>query len=170
MKTIIKLFLPVLCLLLTACRTSRQVVKNSESSDIKTKELKVTYRDTVFYTSPVETSLKLPVSVLNNCPDPILKHGSNTVSVPQVWTQKNGNAKATVKLVRDTITVTAECDSIALAAKIKSEYSGTYQERTKVNEEQIKETSKLNWWLMISLVAIAFIAGFITKMLIKISI
>lgn len=165
MKTIIKLFLPVLCLLLTACRTSRQVVKNSESSDIKTTELKVTYRDTVFYTSPVETSLKLPVSVLNNCPDPVFKN-----NMPQVWTQKNGNAKATVKLLRDTITLTAECDSIALAAKIKSEYSGTYQERTKVNEEQIKETSKLNWWLMISLVAIAFIAGFITKMLIKISI
>lgn len=165
MKTIIKLFLPVLCLLLTACRTSRQVVKNSESSDIKTTELKVTYRDTVFYTSPVETSLKLPVSVLNNCPDPVFKNNA-----PQVWTQKNGNAKATVKLLRDTITLTAECDSIALAAKIRSKYLGMYQERMNVEKEQVKETLKLNWWLMISLVAIAFIAGFITKMLIKISI
>ncbi|MEC3875938.1 hypothetical protein [Chryseobacterium salviniae] len=161
MKTYKILFLAALCLFLTACRTSRQVVKNTESKELTNTEIKTTYRDTVFYTQKAETSLKIPIS------EQLFKNSLNSFK-PQVFTQKNGNAKATVKILKDTILVTAQCDSLALEAKIRREYFSRIQERQDLDNKYIEQTTKLNWQLMISLIVIAFIAGFVTRSLIKI--
>lgn len=163
MKTYKILFLAALCLFLTSCRTSRQVVKNTESKDHQITEIKTTYQDTVFYTQKAETSLKIPIS------EKLFKNSLNSFK-PQVFTQKNGNAKATVKILKDTILVTAQCDSLALEAKIRQEYFSKIKERDNTSNESTKEKQKLNWQLMIALFIIAFIAGFVTKALIKISI
>lgn len=163
MKTYKILFLAALCLFLTSCRTSRQVVKNTESKDHQITEIKTTYRDTVFYTQKAETSLKIPIS------EKLFKNSLNSFKT-QVFTQKNGNAKATVKILKDTILVTAQCDSLALEAKIRREYFSKIKERDNTSNESTKEKQKLNWQLMIAVVIIAFIAGFVTKALIKISI
>lgn len=170
MKTFKILFLPAICLFLTACRTSRQVVKNTESKDLQVTEIKTSYRDTVFYTKKAETSLKIPISDLGKCSDEkLFKYSLNSFK-PQVFTQKNGNAKATVKILRDSIFVTAQCDSLALDAKIKKEYFNRYKERDKINNEFVEKSTNINWLLIAGLMAVAFIAGFVTNSLIKISI
>ncbi len=164
------LFLPAICLLLTACRTTRQVAKNTESTINQVTESKVNYRDTIFYTPKSETSITIPVSDFKKCPETDFKTVLKTISEPKTYTQKNGNATATVKVLHDTLTVTAECDSIALAAKIKQEYYKDYLEKVKLNDQYVQEQTKTNWQMVIALVVIAFIAGFVTKTLIKISI
>ena len=171
MKIFKILFLPVLfCLLLTACRTTRQVVKTNETKTNQVTESKITYRDTVFYTQKKEASIGLPISELGKCVETTFNQPLNEVSKPKIWTQKNGNAKATIKIIRDSIFLISECDSIALEAKIKKEYFNRYLENVKTNDEFVEKTTKLNWQLMIVLVVIAFIAGFVTNSLIKISI
>lgn len=171
MKIFKILFLPVLfCFLLTACRTNRQVVKTNETKINEVTAEKTTYRDTVFYTQKTEASIKLPTSEVRKCVETPFNKSLNDVSKPKIWTQKNGNAKATIKILHDTLTLTAECDSIALEAKIKKEYFSRYLENVKTNVEFVEQTTKLNWQLLITLIIIAFIAGFVTKSLIKISI
>jgi len=166
MKTFKIFFLPVLCLLLTACRTSRQVVKNNETKTNQVTEIKTTYRDTVFYTKKAETSLKIPVSELKKCPETALKHSLNTVSKPKIWTQKNGNAKATITVLHDTVTVTAECDSIALEAKIRADYLSKIAEYKSNSDQLINEKTNINWWMIAGFIVIAFIAGIVTRSLI----
>lgn len=166
MKIFKILFLPLLCLLLTACRTSRQVVKNNKTKTNQVTEIKTTYRDTVFYTQKATTSLKLPISDFKKCPETLFNQPLNGFSKPQIWTQKNGNAKATVKVIHDSIYFSAECDSIALAAKIRADYLSRLSESEINNDQSTEEKSTVNWWMVAGLIAIAFIAGFITNSLI----
>ena len=166
MKTFKIFLLPVLCLFLTACRTSRQVVKNNETKTNQVTEIKTTYRDTVFYTKKAETSLKIPVSELKKCPETVLKHSLNSVSKPKIWTQKNGNAKAIIEVLHDTVTVTAECDSIALEAKIRAEYLSRITESEKNSDQLTKEKTDVNGWMIAGLIGIAFITGIVTRSLI----
>ena len=170
MKTFNKLilFLPVLCLLLMACRTSRQVVKTTDSDRKEVIENKTVYRDTIIYTDKASTTFNLPISDLKKCAETDFKNSLNAISEPKIYTQKNGNAKATIKILHDTLTVTAECDSIAIAAKIKREYFNRYLNDVKRNDEYVNKETELNWQLIISLIIIAFIAGFVTNSLLKI--
>ncbi len=168
MKTFRIHFLLVICFFLMACRTSRQVIKNTETKTDQVIESKTTYKDTVFYTQKVETSLKLPISDLKKCPEGDFKSPLNDVSKPKIWTQKNGNAKATIKIVHDTLTVTAECDSIALAAKIRSEFLKNVLKVEKESDQLTEEKTKTNYWMIAGLIVIAFVAGIVTKSLIKI--
>ena len=170
MKTFKILLVSALCLSFASCSTSKKVTQNSTSQSKVISESKESYRDTIFYTKKAEASLKIPLSEFKNDIQTSFNSGLNTNSQPKIWTQKNGNAKATVKIVRDSIYIKAECDSIALVAKIKAEYHNRYLEDVKTNDQFVEEKTKLNWQLIISLIAIAFIAGFVTKSLIKISI
>lgn len=113
-KTIVLMLVCFFCFL-TSCRTTRQETqKNTLTTESYIKQ-KETYRDTVFFTQKTETSLKIPVTEL------AFKPGLNGVLKPKIFTQKNGNATAKIKILRDTIVVTATCDSLAIVAKIKSE-------------------------------------------------
>lgn len=167
------LFLLVICLLLTACRANRQVVKTIDNSSIQFKESKISYKDTVFFTPKTQTSLTLPLSVLGRCQDVSINQGLNSVlnpDKPKIWTQKNGNAKATIQIDHDSIFIKAECDSLALAAKIKSVFEKDYQNQTIQNDLLVEEKTKTNWWMIAGLIVIAFFSGFIINSLIKISI
>lgn len=173
MKTLNILFLSVLCLLLTACRVSRQVAKTTETVSKQITENKISYRDTVLYTPKTVTSLKLPFSDLKKCPESLFNQDLNTLKKevkPQIYTQKNGNATAKIKIEHDTITVTAECDSIALAAKIRSEFNNQYSDSNQTTDSNFQEKEIINWWKIAGYIILAFIAGFVTKSLIKISI
>ena len=171
-KTII--LLSSSCLFLTACRTTRQVVKTTERTQKEVSESKVSYRDTILYTQKAQTSLKLPVSDLKKCPEELFKQNLNgfkePFKQPQVYTQKNGNAKATVRIERDTVTVTAECDSIALRAQIKSEFENKERFDSSLESQSEKEKSRNNFLMIAGLCVVFFFAGFIVKSLIKISI
>lgn len=162
------------CLFLTACRTTRQVVKTTEKTQKEVSESKVSYRDTILYTPKVYTSLKLPVSDFKKCPEELFKQPLNgfkePFKQPKIFTQKNGNAKAIVRVEHDTVTVTAECDSIALRAQIKSEFESKERFDSSLKAQSEKEQRRNNFFMIAGICIVFFIAGFIVKSLIKISI
>ncbi len=163
MHTFKKLFLllPIFCLPLTACRVSRQVVKDKETVKKEVLERIVKYRDTILFTPKVQTSLKLPISDLKKCPETDFKDVLKGPEKARTYTQKNGNAKATISIKHDTITVTAECDSIALRAKIMNEFQNQYNESAERNSELIEKNTSANWWMIGGLICIAFVAGLV---------
>ena len=99
----------------TSCRSSRQVVqKNDRQKEIIKKDI-VTYKDTVFFTPNSKTTLKLP-----------FKGYLNSIKTPKVYTQKNGNSTVKLRIERDTIIVSAVCDSLKIKAKLKERYQSEF--------------------------------------------
>ena len=143
------LFLFCSCFLIS-CRVSRQEVKKTETQSQLTSEKVVTYSDTIVIAPKSETSLKIAVAEI------AFKPGLNSNSKPRVYTQKNGNATAKIKIVHDTITVTATCDSLAIVAKIKSELRKDSNNSKTNDSEIVKQTKGFTFWDLI----IAFVLGF----------
>ncbi|UDQ54998.1 hypothetical protein LJF28_04850 [Chryseobacterium indologenes] len=148
-------------LVLESCRTVRQVSQTretvSESSTIK----KTSYKDTVFYTEKATASLKIPIksfdfpgSGLNGVSTPLKSNLK-----PTVYEQKNGNA--TVRIVHDSLYfyAYAECDSLALKAKIREQFESERKADSLREEKEQSERQKANLWMWLSLIAVAFIAG-----------
>lgn len=160
------LLLSSVCLVLGACRTTRQVIQTKESLKENTTVKNTTYQDTILYTQKSSTTLQIPISRLG-----FDKKCLNVISTPfksnlsQVYKQKNGNATAIAQVVDDQILITAECDSIALKAKIKKEFEAYYKNRQNTSLSEEKEKTATNYWLWGSLIVIAFVAGFITSKL-----
>ncbi|MGM8362132.1 hypothetical protein ACSV4D_09480 [Flavobacterium sp. ARAG 55.4] len=115
LKFLLICVLVFVCCFLTSCRSVRQETQKSTSTTETIIQQKESYRDTVLFTPKAETSLKIPVNEL------AFKEGLNSISRPKVFTQKNGNATAKVEITPTDLTVTAICDSLAIAAKIKQE-------------------------------------------------
>ncbi|GAA5096904.1 hypothetical protein GCM10023210_31280 [Chryseobacterium ginsengisoli] len=163
MKSIKNLLLfTSLFFVLESCRTIRQVSETketkSESNTIKT----TSYKDTVFYTQKTTASLKIPIQNFGFNND--LKGVSTSLKSnlkPTVYEQKNGNAKVTI--VHDSLYfyAYAECDSIALRAKIKAEFESRIKNDSSIQSKDEKEKQKPNYWLWGSLIALAFVAGFV---------
>ncbi|MCT2563952.1 hypothetical protein [Chryseobacterium herbae] len=152
-------------LVLESCRTVRQVSQTketlSESSTIK----KTSYKDTVFYTEKATATLRIPIKDFD-FPDTRLNSVSTTLKSnlkPIIYEKKTGNA--TVKVVHDSLYfyATAECDSLALKAKIRQEFESYYKNIATAESKEEKEKQKANYWMWGSLIVIAFIAGFITS-------
>lgn len=148
-KTIVVVFV-CLCCFLTSCRTTRQEIQKSTSTAETLIQQKETYRDTTLFTPKAETSLKIPVSEL------VFKEALNGISKPKIFTQKNGNATAKIKIQRDTITVTATCDSLALVAKIKRELQ---KEINTTARSDIENTNSETGYSLYDLLK-AFLIGF----------
>lgn len=150
--------------LLSSCATKKSVEK--KESLVETKTLVEKYTDTVFYTPKSATSFGIPINSIAKCID--VKGNFNAVSKeetkPQIFTQKNGNAKATVKIVHDSIFIHAECDSLAIAAKIKSVYANN--DRNREASESTKEKKQLNIFTIIGMCAVCLIGGFVAGKLI----
>ncbi|MRX40401.1 hypothetical protein GJU43_14025 [Flavobacterium sp. LC2016-23] len=142
---------------LTSCRSKRQETQKVDTIIETTKEKTVSYRDTILYAPKSETSLKIPVSDLT------FKQDLNNVQKPKIFTQKNGNATAKIVVVLDSIEVTATCDSLALAAKIKNKLETEY--RLKEVNDQIKKDTSSGWtfWDLIIAFVVGFLACFILK-------
>lgn len=158
------LILSSICLVLGACRTTRQVIQTKESLKENKTVKNTSYQDTILYTQKSSVNLQIPITSLG-----IDKKCLNTISTPfksnlnQVFKQRNGNATAIAKVVDNQLIITAECDSIALRAKIKKEFEAYYTNNQNVSNSEEKEKTTTNYWLWGSLIAIAFIAGFITS-------
>nr|WP_294922195.1 hypothetical protein [uncultured Flavobacterium sp.] len=142
---------------LTSCRAKRQETQKVETITESTKETIVSYKDTIVYAPKSETSLKIPLSDLT------FKPSLNDVKTPKVYTQKNGNATAKVEVGYDVIFVTATCDSLAIAAKIKTRLEKEFQ--LKQLSDQLKKETHTGWtfWDLIIAFAVGFIVCFILK-------
>lgn len=147
----ISLLLVLFCsCFLISCRVTRQEVKKTETQEVITSEKVVTYKDTIVLAPKSETSLKIPINEL------VFKDNLKANLKPRVYTQKNGNATAKLKIVHDTITITATCDSLAIVAKIKSEFQKQANSSKTNNQENSKQKSGFSFWDLI----IAFTLGF----------
>lgn len=97
------LFVVFLVVAFTACKCPKIVADTQVVRDeiVRTKEVLV--RDTIFVTDTAKVVVEVPVEKITEVP--VIKYRKN--------------ARVIVQKVRDTIRITAECDSIALAAKIR---------------------------------------------------
>lgn len=169
MKTFNLLILSILALLLSSCRSiQRQESKTSEIKEEIITEKKTEYKDTILYTPKSETNIKVPISaILEKGFNNELKDFENTFK-PQVFSQKNGNATARIRVEKDTIKVEAECDSLALKAQIRKDVEKQYQSTQKKEENQKQEKTGFTIWDIISWCGIAVSVGFILGKIIKI--
>lgn len=133
-KTIVLVFVCLLCFL-TSCRAIRQESQKNTSTSESYFQQKETFRDTVLFAPKSETSLKIPVSEL------VFKQGLNDILKPKILTQKNGNATAKISIIKDTVTVTATCDSLAIVAKIKKELQREIKATARSNVETSTKSS-----------------------------
>ncbi len=163
-KKIVLFFAFVFSCFLSSCRTTRQETSKTETTTQLTSEKVVIYKDTTVFAPKAETNLKIPLSEL------VFKNPLNIDSKPIVYTQKNGQAKVKLKIVHDTIQVTATCDSLAIVAKIKSEFQKQIKSEKTANTEQSKQRTDLSFWTFIQaiwlgtvIVAIAIFAFKIIK-------
>jgi hypothetical protein len=155
-KTILLITLVCFCFL-TSCRSKRQETQKVETTIETNHEKIVTYKDTILFTPKSETSLKIPTS------DLVFKPSLNKVEKPKIFTQKNGNATAKVRVVLDSIFITATCDSLTIAAKIKTKFEKEYWSKEKADQSKIN--SQTGWTLFDLFVAV--IVGFVICYVLK---
>lgn len=163
MKTFNLLILSILALFLSSCRSiQRQETKSSETKQEVITEKKTEYKDTILYTPKSETSINVPISaILEKDFNNELKNLSKDFK-PKIISQKNGNATAKIIIEKDTIKVKAECDSIALSAKIRQDFERQYQNHSTQITAEKKEKPKsildeILFW--IALMGIGFCGG-----------
>jgi hypothetical protein len=157
-KTILLLLVFVVCsCLLTSCRATRQEIQKTETQTQVTSEKLVTYKDTTVFAPKAETSLKISLAEL------AFKPYLNKDLKPKVYTQKNAQATVKIKVVHDTIQVTATCDSLAIVAKIKREFEN--QSKAIYNQDSNQKTKKSGFTLLNVLFAtgLGFMIGYLLK-------
>jgi hypothetical protein len=155
-KTLLLLVFVFSCLL-SSCRATRQEIQKTETQTQVTSEKVVTYKDTTVFAPKAETNLKIPLSEL------LFKNPLNSNSKPIIYTQKNGQAKVKLKIVHDTISISATCDSLALVAKIKNEFK---KESSNVIKNNNIESKQKTGYSFIH-IGIAFLLGFAFCYIIK---
>ena len=160
-KTILLVFV-CLCCFLTSCRTSRQESQKSTSTSENFITHKETFRDTVLFAPKSETSLKIPITEL------AFKPGLNTISKPKTFTQKNGNATAKIRVERDTIVITATCDSLAIVAKIKEQLRTEVKATARSDVENSKSKTGYNMFDVLGSFLIGIILGVGVTLIFKI--
>lgn len=144
--------------LLTSCRSTRQEIHKTETKTELVSEKTISYKDTTLFAPKAETTLKLSV------PELMFKANLNYDSKPIVYAQKNAQAQVKLKIVRDTIHITATCDSLALRAKIKTELQ---KQNLKVINNSDAQSIQKGGFSYLNLI-IAFILGFAFCYLLKI--
>lgn len=144
----------VLIFLFIGCTSTKKVVEQSDKKEV-VKEHIVSFKDTTFVTPRATSIIRVPF-------EKIVKQ-YDTVFVPQVIKQTNGNATAKLIIKRDTILVTADCDTIALTAKIKKEVVKNYERASSVKNEKITKSRGFSIWQYISAIAVSFLLGYIIR-------
>jgi hypothetical protein len=152
------LLITLVCFLfLTSCRSKRQETQKVDTTIETTKESIVSYEDTIVYAPKSETSLKIPISELT------FKPRLNGIEKPKIFTQKNGNATAKALIVHDSIFIIATCDSLAIAAKIKTKLEKEYRSKELVDKSKKNTQTGYTFFDLF----IALVVGFMVSLLLK---
>lgn len=153
LKFLLVSFILVFCFL-TSCRSKRQETQKVETTIETNKEKFVTYTDTILFAPKSETKLKIPTSEL------VFKPSLNKVEKPKIFTQKNGNATAKIEVLPDHISVTATCDSLAIVAKIKSQFEKEYRNKLLSDNTQSIKQKGFYFLSVLFIFIIGLIIGF----------
>lgn len=152
-----------------SCRSTRQVAEKTKDYSATSEHI-VSFKDTTFYAPKSETALKLRLSDFGFKTDSSFKPNLKMLSKPKVLTQQNGNARVKIEVSQDTITATATCDSLAIAAKIRKE---VYNQVIKdIQTEKVKEVKSKGFTLLHLIITglISFVVAFILSKFLTISI
>ena len=150
MKT---LFLVVFCFALVACSGTKKV-HQSESKTEVTREHIVKFKDTVIPVPSSRSQLKLATIEFQN-----------DLLQPRTFESKSGRATSRIRITKDTVYVTSECDSLALRAQIKQELTNNSQlSATSVHQEDKRGVSRFT---LIMWCTILFLAGIGIGILLK---
>ena len=158
-------------LVLGSCVSKKQVTSTTESDKVTTGYKTEKYRDTVFHTQKVSTTFGIPIPRFTDCPEPQTAPDqvkSQSALPAKTYTQQNGNARANVRIERDSIFITAECDSIALRAQIKAEYEGQFQQETTTSVKESETKKGTGFFGGLGIVIAALVVGFVLGKLIRI--
>lgn len=151
----------VFVFLLSSCRVTRQESQKTDHLEIVVSESKTTYKDTTLFAPRAETSLKISLSEL------AFKDSLNSFSKPIIYSQKNGHANVKIKVVRDTIEVSAECDSLAIVAKIRSESNSLFQLAQTSHTSATKKSKKFGFLDLVLVFLAGTVVGFLFSFIIK---
>ena len=163
MKTFNIILFLVILFVLGACRSTRQVTQTKETISGSSSVKFTKYRDTILLAPGSSTGFQLPLNTLAKCGD-----GSAPKSVDKTYTQKNGNATAKVVIKHDTITVTAECDSVALAAKIRQDFESENSSSSVTENSSSEKTTGYVFWDLVKAFGWGFLACIIILIILKI--
>jgi hypothetical protein len=158
-KAIGVIFVCLFCFL-TSCRSVRQESQKSTSTSENVFEKRESFRDTVLFAPKAETTLKISAN-------DAFKQGLNGIQTPKVYTQKNGNATAEIKIERDTIYVTATCDSLELRAKIKQELIKESSNNKEITASELSKETGYNVIDIICFFIAGIVVGFVATLTIK---
>jgi len=148
-----RFFLVVFCFALVACSGSKQVTKSETTKEVF-REHKISFKDTLFNIPASKAELSIPLVDLQR---PHLE--------PRDYEQKHGNATAKLRIEKDTVFVSAECDSITLAAQIRQELITEYEKET--TDTEIKEKKGVTVFKLILYMILSFITGLVAGVLVK---
>lgn len=151
-----------LVLVLGACRSTRQVTQTKETVTGNSSVKITKYRDTILAAPGSSTGFQLPLNAFAKCPD-----GSAPKSTDKTYTQKNGNATAKVIIKQDTITVTAECDSVALKAQIRQYFESNNSSSSVKENSSSEKTTGYVFWDLVKAFGIGFLACIIILFILK---
>jgi len=158
MKKIILLLL--LSFLTFSCKSTK-AVHEKEVTTVTNKELVVTYKDTTIYVPKVSTSLSVPLSEFTNV------NINDKVLEPKLFSNNNGRAKVNLEIKDNEVIVTADCDSLAIRAQIRSELRKEYSDKYLKDFEEIKKTRGVSFITMVLYLIMTLSFGLIAGYLIK---
>jgi len=122
-----KLFLVVFCFALVACSGTKKVRQSETKTEIKCEKI-ISYRDTIITVPASKTSLKVPITEFQK-----------PFTQPKTITNKNGNATAKLTIGKDTVSLSAECDSLAIRAQIRQELIKEFERTSEKTDTEIKK-------------------------------
>ena len=119
----------LILMLVIGCGCPKQLVASQSVTDTLVVEKKVVLRDTVFQTKTAKVFVEVPT--LN------IEHFDKLSA-------QEGNARVIIQRVRDTLRVTAQCDSLKLRAQLRDELTHEIQ-KTHVVDTQIIKVRYTPW-------------------------
>lgn len=163
MKRFLQLLL--ITFLFVSCSSTKEVHTKEVTTAIE-KEHVVTYKDTTFTVPASKASLRISKKQFETTnPSSVI---DSTVFIPRVFTNKNGRAKATVTILKDTVIVVAECDSIALKAQIKQELIKEFKNTSATEISKVTKTRGVPLFNVItyciSFLVVGAVAGYFIKL------
>lgn len=118
-----------ICFLLTGCTCQKPLIANRTIVDTVKVKSETIVHDTVFVTPKAQVKTRIALADLGA--KPVVK--------------QSRNARIVIQKVNDTVFVEGDCDTLALAAKIKEHFVKEIHDKQTVQTEILKQ-KYIPWW------------------------
>ena len=118
-----------ICFLLMGCTCQKPVIDSRNVIDTVKVETKTLVHDTVFVAPKSQVTTHIALSDLGA--KPVVK--------------QSRNARIVIKRVNDTVFVQGDCDTLAIAAKVKEHFVKEFYDKQTVQTEIVRQ-KYIPWW------------------------